>query len=140
MHLPQEKHRSQNERYRVKLNQVKVLKSKKKCNHSRGSYRIYFSKQCSDQPIIPISFSLSPMPPMPEPQMQPYNLLLRFGNVSKCHGCASLFDKTNEKLYVFGRKEEDRWEKGNKDLARETVFLSVSTSPIVEKRKYNNIL
>ena len=38
----------------------------------------------SDQPILPISFSFPTMPPMPEPQMQPHSLLLRFGNVSKC--------------------------------------------------------
>ena len=49
-------------------------------------------------------------------QIQSRNLLLRFGNVSKCHGCGSLFDKTNGKLYVFGKKEEDWWPKVNKDL------------------------
>ena len=49
--------------------------------------------------------------------MQPWNLLLRFGNVSECHVCSSLFDKSNEKLYVFDRKEEDWWPKVNKDLA-----------------------
>ena len=66
--------------------------------------------------MLPISVSFPPMPPMPEPQMQPYNLLVRFGNVSKCHGCGLSFDKKN-KLYVFGRKEEDWWPKVNKDLA-----------------------
>ena len=133
MHLPQEKHRSQNEAYRVKLSHVKVLKLKKKCNHSRASYRIYFRKQCLDQPIIPIYFSFPPMPPIPEPQMQPYNLLLRFGNVSKCHGCASLFDKTNEKLYVFGRKEDDRWEKENKDLAVKQFSCLLARRPLLKK-------
>ena len=71
----------------------------------------------SDQPIIPISFPFPSMAPMPEPQMQPYNLLLRFGKVSECHRCGSLFDKTNEKPYVFRRKEEDCRPKAKKDSA-----------------------
>ena len=33
------------------------------------------------------------------------------------HGCGSLFDKANEKLCVFARKEEDWWRKVNRDLA-----------------------
>ena len=57
------------------------------------------------------------MPLIPEPQIQSHNFLLRFGNVSKCHGCGSLFDNTNGKLYVFGKKEDNCWPKVNKDLA-----------------------
>ena len=54
---------------------------------------------------------------MPKPQMHAHTLLLRFGNVSKCHECGSLFDKTIDKLHVFGREKEDWWPKMNKNLA-----------------------
>ena len=107
----------------------------------------------SDQPIIPISFSFFPMPPMPETQMQPYNLFLRFGNVSKCHGCGSPFDKTSEKLYVFGRKEEHWWPKVHKDIAEKQRCLGKRTfyyctqfscllarRPLLKKIKYSNIM
>ena len=53
--------------------------------------------------------------------------------LSKCHGCASLFDKTNEKLYVFVRKEDDRWEKENKDLAVKQFSCLLARRPLLKK-------
>ena len=49
--------------------------------------------------------SLEPKPPLPESQPQPYEVIKQCQQVSKCNGCGTMFDKTDEKLYIFGRKE-----------------------------------
>ena len=50
-------------------------------------------------------------PPQPEPQPQPYKVIKQCQQVSKCNGCGTLFDKTDEKLYIFGRKELEWYRK-----------------------------
>ena len=57
---------------------------------------------------IPPSSQLPPMPIMPEPQMDAYITMKRSGNVSKCHGCGSIFQKES---CVLQRKEKDWWPK-----------------------------
>ena len=59
----------------------------------------------NNQLEVPIGQSLGPKSPQPEPQLQPYELIKRCKQVSKCNGCGFLFDKTNEKLYILGRNE-----------------------------------
>ena len=59
----------------------------------------------NNQPEVPIGQSLGPKPPQPEPQLQPYELIKRCKQVSKCNGCGFLFDKTDERLYTLGRNE-----------------------------------
>ena len=49
--------------------------------------------------------SLEPKTPQPEPQPQLYEVIKRCQHVSKCNGCATIFAKTDEKLYIFGRKK-----------------------------------
>ena len=65
----------------------------------------------SNQPEVPLGQSLGPKPPQPEPQLQPYELMKRCKQVSKCHGCGFLFDKTDEKLYILGRNELEWYRK-----------------------------
>ena len=54
------------------------------------------------QENVPLNQSLPAKPFMPEPQNDPYWLLKRTGNISKCHGCRSDLDN-----YVLGRIECD---------------------------------
>ena len=55
--------------------------------------------------------SLEPKPPQPEPQPQHYEVMKRCLQVSKCNGCSTLFDRTDEKLYILGRKELEWYRK-----------------------------
>ena len=64
---------------------------------------------------VPVGVSLPPKPLMPEPQMQPYVLVKRAGNVAKCHGCGESFDKGDSSLHVLKRKENDWYPKTQKD-------------------------
>ena len=61
----------------------------------------------TEQLMISVSLSFPPMPPLPKPQMQSKNLLLKFESLSKCHECVPLFHKTNDNLNMFGSKEKD---------------------------------
>ena len=54
------------------------------------------------QENVPLDQSLPAKPFMPEPQNDPYWLLKRTGNISKCHACRSDLDN-----YVLGRIECD---------------------------------
>ena len=54
------------------------------------------------QENVPLNQSLPAKPFMPEPQNDPYWLLKRTGNISKCHACRSDLDN-----YVLGRIECD---------------------------------
>ena len=54
------------------------------------------------QENVPLKQSLLAKPFMLEPQNDPYWLLKRTGNISKCHGCKSNLDN-----YVLGRIECD---------------------------------
>ena len=47
-------------------------------------------------------------PAMPEPQMHPYRVIKRYGNISRCHGCHATFDKKKTTMILF-RKEIDWW-------------------------------
>ena len=47
-------------------------------------------------------------PAMPEPQMHPYQVIKRYGNISRCHGCHATFDKKKTTMILF-RKELDWW-------------------------------
>ena len=55
--------------------------------------------------------SLEPRPPQPEPQPQPYEVIKQCQQVGKCNDRGTLFDKTDEKLYIFGRKELEWYRK-----------------------------
>ena len=57
--------------------------------------------------------SLGPKPPQPEQQRQPYKVIKRCQQVSKCNGCGTLSDKIDEKLYIFGRKGLEWYRKVN---------------------------
>ena len=59
----------------------------------------------NNQPENSIGQSLGPKAPLPEPQLQPYELIKRCKQVSKCNGGGFSFDKTHEKLYILGRNE-----------------------------------
>ena len=61
--------------------------------------------KCNNQLEVPIGRSFGPKPPQLEPQLQPYDLIKRCRQVSKCKCCGTLFDKTDEKLYILGRNE-----------------------------------
>ena len=45
-------------------------------------------------------------PAMPEPQMHPYQVIKRYGNISRCHGCHATFDKKNTTMILFRRERE----------------------------------
>ena len=45
--------------------------------------------------------SLEPKTPQPEPQTELYEVIKRCQHVSKCNGYATIFSKTDEKLYIF---------------------------------------
>ena len=66
----------------------------------------------------PPSSQLPPMPIMPEPQMDAYIIMKRSGNVSKCHGCGSTFQKES---YVLQRKEKNWWPKVVENTKRWTL-------------------
>ena len=65
----------------------------------------------NNQPEVPIGQSLGPKPPQPEPQLQPYELIKRCKQISKCNGCGILFDITDGKLYILERNELEWYEK-----------------------------
>ena len=54
----------------------------------------------NNQQEVPIGQRLGPKPSQPETQLQPYELIKRCNQVSKCNGCGSLFDQTDAK-YIF---------------------------------------
>ena len=54
------------------------------------------------QENVPLNQYLPAKPFMQRPPNDPYSLLKRTGNISKCHGCKSDFDN-----YVLGRIECD---------------------------------
>ena len=39
---------------------------------------------------VPYGQNLEPKPPQSEPQLQPYQLMKRYQQVSKCNGCGTL--------------------------------------------------
>ena len=51
--------------------------------------------KCNNQPKVPLGQNFGPKSPQPEPQLQPYELIKRCQQVSKCNGCGTLFDKTD---------------------------------------------
>ena len=55
--------------------------------------------------------TLEPKVSQPEPKTQPYEVIKQCQEVSKCNGCGTLFDKTDKKLYIFGRKELEWYRK-----------------------------
>ena len=59
--------------------------------------------KCNNQPEVPLGQSFRRKPPQSESQLYPYELIKRCQQFSKCNGCGTLFDKTDEKLYF--RKE-----------------------------------
>ena len=59
----------------------------------------------NNQPKVPLGQSFGPKPPQPDPQLQPYELIKRCQQVSKCNGCDTLFDKTAGKIYISGRND-----------------------------------
>ena len=60
----------------------------------------------SNQPRVSYSNQLGPLPAIPEPQMHPYRVMKRYGNISKCHSCDAKFDKKKTTMILF-RKERD---------------------------------
>ena len=50
------------------------------------------------------SVRLNPWIPQPEPQLQPYEIMKRCQQVSKCNGCKASFDKTGKNLDTLGGK------------------------------------
>ena len=52
-----------------------------------------------------------PKPPMPEPQLQAYQLLKRKGKVAVCNGCG---DRFNDDAYILGRNEIEWYIKVNR--------------------------
>ena len=60
------------------------------------------------RPRMSYSNYLGPRPAMPEPQMHPYRVIKRYGNISRCHGCCAKFDKKKTTMILF-RKEIDWW-------------------------------
>ena len=57
----------------------------------------------SDQSRVSYSKQLSPIPAMPEPQMHPYQLIKRYGNISKCHGCELVWQEKGNNDFVWER-------------------------------------
>ena len=62
-----------------------------------------------EQPLVNVGCHLI-KPPQPEPQHQPYELLIRKGNISVCHGCENPFLKEND-IFILGRTEFDWYPK-----------------------------
>ena len=60
----------------------------------------------SNHPKVSYSNRLGPRLAMPESQMHPYRVIKRYGNISRCHGCESKFDKKKTTMILF-RKEMD---------------------------------
>ena len=61
--------------------------------------------ECNNQPEVSLDQRFGPKPLQSELQLQPYKLTKRCQQVSRCNGCCTLFDKTDEKLYILGRNE-----------------------------------
>ena len=68
---------------------------------------IYRNLIIIEQPSVPIGRTMNPLPPLPEPQDQPYELLRRRGNISVCNGCRDKFDKSAND-FILGRNEFER--------------------------------
>eukprot|EP00111_Clytia_hemisphaerica_P010473 TCONS_00030595-protein len=68
-----------------------------------------------EQPLLPLGRPLPPIPPMPEPQIRPYEIKKRAGNVATCHGCRNGFKKSDSSLFVLFREEEDWFPKVDKE-------------------------
>ena len=79
-----------------------------------------------EQPVVPVGRSLGVIPPQPEPQEQPYELLTRRGNISKCNGCGNNFDKCDTELFILGRTEFDWYPKI--DHINNTKFYKVGSA------------
>ena len=94
----------------------------------------------SDQPKVSYSKQLSPMSAMPEPQMHPYRLIKKYGNISKCHGCEANFDKRKTTMILF-RIGMDWWPKLDKvkstsqwKTCTKTFYYYVSLSCMMVRR------
>lgn len=85
---------------------------------------------------------------MPEPQLHPYEIKKRSGNVGTSHGCKKRFNKEDDNLYVLVREEQDWWPKTNKEecikqwsLNTRNRYYCVKLSCILSRRpfisKYN---
>ena len=61
--------------------------------------------KCNNQPEVSLGQRFGLKPLQSELQLQPYKLTKRCQQVSKCNGCGTLFDRTDEKLYILGRNE-----------------------------------
>ena len=75
----------------------------------------------NDQTKVPLGQNLKSKTPVPEPHFQPYKIIKRCQQVSKCNGCGTLFDKTDEKLYISGRNKLERY--GIRNRLNEHVLL-----------------
>ena len=60
--------------------------------------------KCNNQPEVPLGQSFGSKPSQPGQQRQPYEVIKRCQQVSKCNAYGTLFDKT-DKNYVLGRNE-----------------------------------
>ena len=60
----------------------------------------------NNQPRVSCSNQFGPRPAMPEPQMHPYRVIKRYGDISRCHGCCAKYDKKKTTMILF-RKEID---------------------------------
>ena len=77
---------------------------------------------------------------MPEPQMHPYRVIKRYGNISRCHGCESKFDKKKTTMILF-RKERDWWPEVDKvrctkqwKTSKRNFYYCVSLSCLMKRR------
>ena len=62
---------------------------------------------------------------MPEPQMQPYTLMKRSGNVAKCHGCDSKFEKNSCVLqWLTGEDQQGSQHKAMEPFGEKLLLLS----------------
>ena len=93
-----------------------------------------------NQPRVSYSNQLGPIPAMPEPQMHPYRVIKRYGNISKCHGCDEKFDKKKATMILF-RKEIDWWPKVDKvrytkqwKTSKKNFYYCVSLSCLMMRR------
>ena len=86
------------------------MKSSTTIIHESSANIVTKADSDNKQSKVPLSRPIGPTPPMPEPQMQPYQIIKRYGNISKCHGCDGYFDK-RETTWVLFRKETDWWPK-----------------------------
>lgn len=66
------------------------------------------------QQKIPLGRSIGPKPVQPEPQCQPYEIIVRGGQISVCNGCGTEYDKSNASLLILGRNELDWFVNVNK--------------------------